>query len=65
MTVAVATTGAGAPARRIATYGDVPVGEVGALVDPWGLVAVIRYEASAAEHLAVRAGDPVWIVPAG
>ena len=27
--------------------------------------AVIRYEASAAEHLAVRAGDPVWIVPAG
>ncbi len=60
-----ATTAAGARARRIETYGDVRVGEVGALVDAWGWVGVIRYEASAAELLGVRGGDPIWIVPAG
>jgi len=60
----LATTGGGARARRIATYGDVKVGEVGVLVDAWGWIAVIRYEASAAELLGARAGDPVWIVPA-
>lgn len=59
------TAAAGVRARRIATYGDVRIGEVGALVDAWGWVAVIRFEASAAEMLAVRTGDPVWIVPAG
>jgi S-adenosylmethionine hydrolase len=59
-----ATTSAGARARRIETYGDVGVGEVGALIDAWGWLSVIRYEASAADQLGVRTGDPVWIVPA-
>jgi S-adenosylmethionine hydrolase len=61
----LATTSGGARARRIDTYGDVRVGEVGVLIDAWGWIAVIRYEASAAELLAVRSGDPVWVVPAG
>ncbi len=60
----IATTAGGARARRIETYSDVHVGEVGALIDAWGWIAVIRFEASAAEQLGVRAGDPVWIVPA-
>ena len=31
------------------------------LVDAWDWVAVIRFEASAADGMAVTRGDPVWI----
>ncbi len=63
-TVEVATTATSVRARRIVTYGDVQPGEYGMLVDAWDWVAVIRFEASAADGMAVTRGDPVWIAAA-
>lgn len=57
----IATTGAVARAARIGSYGQVEVGAYGFLVDAWEWMSVIRYEASAAAGLGVRAGDPIWL----
>ncbi len=59
--VEVATTATSVRARRIVTYGEVKAGEYGMLLDAWDWVSVIRYEASAADGMAVTRGDPVWI----
>ena len=59
--VEVATTATSVRARRIVAYGDVEPGEYGMLLDAWDWVAVIRFEASAADGMAVTRGDPVWI----
>jgi len=62
--VEVATTATSVRLRRIVAYGDVQPGEYGMLVDAWDWVAVIRFEASAADGMAVTRGDPVWIAAA-
>jgi S-adenosylmethionine hydrolase len=49
------------PARRIATYSDVPEGEYGVLTDAWRWVSIVRYAASAAAGLGVGRGDLVWL----
>jgi len=59
--VEVATTATSIRARRVVAYSDVRPGEFGMLVDAWDWVAVIRYEASAANAMGVTRGDPVWI----
>jgi S-adenosylmethionine hydrolase len=63
-TLELASTGAGARVRRVKTYREVRDGECGALDDAWGWISIIRFGASAAELLAVRIGDPVWLTAA-
>ena len=60
----VATLGQEADAPRIGTYGGVGVGQYGAIVDAWGWIAIIRYEANAAAELGVQSGDVVWLTAA-
>jgi len=60
----VATLGQEADAPRISTYGGVGVGLYGAIVDAWGWIAIIRYEANAAAELGVQSGDVVWLTAA-
>lgn len=60
----VATLGQEADAPRISTYGGVGVGQYGAIVDAWGWIAIIRYEANAAAELGVQSGDVVWLTAA-
>ena len=62
--IRVATTSQEAIAPRIESYGEVAVGSFGILVDAWGWMSVIRYEANAAADLGVRAGDPIWLTTA-
>jgi len=57
----VATTGQEAVVPRCMSYGDVEVGAYGILIDAWGWMTIIRYEANAAADLAVRVGDPIWL----
>ena len=59
--VEVATTQTSIRAQLIVAYSDVLPTEYGLLVDAWGWVSVIRYEASAAAGMGVTRGDPVWI----
>jgi hypothetical protein len=59
--VEVATTATSIRARHIVAYSDVQPTEWGLLVDAWGWVSVIRYEANAAAGMGVTRGDPVWI----
>jgi S-adenosylmethionine hydrolase len=59
--ISVSTTSQSAAASRIASYGEVAVGSFGILVDAWGWMSVIRYEANAAADLGIRPGDPVWL----
>ena len=59
----VASTSTGTRVRRVRTYGEVADG-CGALTDAWGWISLIRFEASAADLLEVRVGDPVWITAA-
>ena len=47
-----------------APTGGVGVGQYGALVDAWGWIAIIRYEANAAAELGVQSGDVVWLTAA-
>lgn len=63
-TLEIASTAAGARARRITTYGEVREGECGALTDAWGWLSIIRFGASAADLLLVSVGDPVWVTAA-
>ncbi len=46
-------------ARRAATYGALKAGEVGLVVDSYGLVSVALDRASAAAELHLRPGDAV------
>lgn len=46
-------------ARRARTYGDLKAGEVGLVVDAYGLVSVVLDRRSAAEELRLRPGDAV------
>lgn len=48
---------------RATTFADLPPGGVGLVVDSYGLVAVAARQASAAETLAVDAGDEVALRP--
>ncbi len=57
----ISTAGRTARAHRITSYGQVEPGAYGILVDAWGWMAVIRFEASAAADLGVQPGDPVWL----
>ena len=60
----LASTSAGARARRIRTYQEVQRDECGALEDAWGWISIIRFGASAADLLKVHVGDLVWVIPA-
>jgi len=57
----VTATGQAASARRIVSYSEVEIGAYGILVDAWGWMAIIRYEANACADLGVRTGDPIWL----
>jgi S-adenosylmethionine hydrolase len=61
-----AVTRAGArPIRRAATFGDVTEGEFGLIVDSGGRLAIVLNRGSAAEALALAAGDSLTIQRAG
>ena len=44
------------------TFGDLSPGEAGALVGSTGLLELVVNGGSAAEHLGLHPGDPVWVV---
>ncbi|MEY2434375.1 MAG: hypothetical protein QOC92_4100 [Acidimicrobiaceae bacterium] len=50
-------------ARRAGSYADLKTGEVGLVVDSYGLLAVSVDRGSAAAELGLRAGDPVTLEP--
>ena len=50
-------------ARRAATFGDLPAGQVGLIVDSYGLLAVCVPRGSAADLLGLEAGDELTLVP--
>jgi S-adenosyl-L-methionine hydrolase (adenosine-forming) len=52
-------------ARRAPTYAAVRPGEVGLVVDSYGLLAVVLDQASAADQLGLAAGDAVLVEAAG
>ena len=58
----IGTSVTSTPARRAQTYSEVAAGEFAVIEDAWGWVTVIRFEASAADELGVRSGDPVWVL---
>ena len=60
----MASTATGTRVRRVHTFGEVPDDGCGALADAWGWISLIRFEASAADLLEVRVGDPVWVTAA-
>lgn len=50
-------------AARVRTYADVGVGAVGLLIDSSGMLALVLDRRSAAEELAIAAGDQVVLAP--
>jgi S-adenosylmethionine hydrolase len=50
---------------RRETYAQIPVGEVGLVVDSYGLVSIAADRTSAAEELGIATGDEVVLVPLG
>jgi S-adenosylmethionine hydrolase len=52
-------------ARRVGTYAEVAAGEVGLVVDSYGLVSVAFDRRSAAAELGLAPGDQVVLVPLG
>jgi S-adenosylmethionine hydrolase len=50
---------------RRETYAHIPVGEIGLVVDSYGLVSIAVDRASAAEELGIATGDEVVLVPIG
>jgi len=52
-------------ASRVHTYADVGPGQVGLVVDSYGLVSVALDTASAGEQLGIGPGDAVLVEPAG
>lgn len=63
-TLEIASTATGTRVRRVRTFGEVTDAGCGALTDAWGWLSIIRFEASAADLLEVRVGDPVWVTAA-
>jgi len=51
-------------ALRVRTYGDLPTGQLGVIVDSYGLVALSFDRMSAAGELRLQAGDSVTVGPA-
>ncbi len=52
-------------ARRIRTFGELRTGELGMLVDSYGLAALVANRSSAGAELAIAAGDQVRLEPLG
>lgn len=52
-------------ARRVVAFGQLATGEVGLLVDSYGLMAVVLDRASAADELGLHAGAAVTLEPVG
>ena len=52
-------------ARRVHTFGELRTGQVGLLVDSYGLLAVVMPQASAAEALGLEPGTTVRLEPLG
>jgi len=50
-------------AGRVTTYGDLKAGQLGALVDSYGLIALAFDRGSVAAELHLTAGDPVTLEP--
>ena len=50
-------------ARRVDVYGDLSTGQLGLLVDSYGLVAIAADRTSAAEMLGIQAGSEVRLEP--
>jgi S-adenosyl-L-methionine hydrolase (adenosine-forming) len=50
-------------ARRARAYGDLDPGQVGLVVDSYGLLSVVVSRGSAAETLGLVAGDELSLVP--
>lgn len=50
-------------ARRAIAFAELGVGEVGLLVDSYGLLALVTQRSSAAEELQLAPGDPVQLLP--
>ena len=50
-------------ARRVTTFDELRTGEIGLVVDSYGLVSVALARASAADLLEVTAGDEVVLIP--
>jgi len=48
-------------ARRRSTFAEVGVGELGLIVDSYGLITIVANRSSAAEELRIAAGDPVQL----
>ncbi len=51
-------------ALRVATYADLRAGQVGLVVDSYGLLSIALDRRSASEELRIGAGDPVTLEPA-
>ncbi len=64
-TVALRWSGGGRQARRVAGYADLAPGELGLVVDSYGLVSVVLDRAPASEILGVGAGDEMVVAPPG
>ncbi|MGY6502649.1 MAG: SAM hydrolase/SAM-dependent halogenase family protein [Acidimicrobiales bacterium] len=52
-------------AKRVDAFAELSIGEVGVLVDSYGLIAIVANQASAAADLGVGPGDEVTIEPIG
>ena len=50
-------------AKRARTFGDISVGEIGLIVDSYGLLALAADRSSIAEELGLGVGDPVALSP--
>ncbi|MPY94510.1 MAG: hypothetical protein GEV08_16065 [Acidimicrobiia bacterium] len=61
--VDVVASGRSRVARRVRTYSDASVGELGLLVDSYGLMSLALDRASVADHLGLAPGDPVSLAP--
>ncbi len=52
-------------ARRVRTFGELRTGELGMLVDSYGLAALVTNRSSAGVELAIASGDQVRLEPLG
>ena len=52
-------------ARRVETFADLRTGELGMLVDSYGLAALVTNRSSAGAELAIAQGDQVRLEPLG
>jgi S-adenosyl-L-methionine hydrolase (adenosine-forming) len=61
--VALQVGGSTRVARRARTYAELRTGEIGLVVDSYGLVSVAVDRSSAADELRIAAGDPLSLAP--